>query len=343
MDLLNNPRGWGVSLLKNALVWEVPRMCVGAFVRWKYGKGKDATEKEKEFVDCASSYVISAVHAVVISGLGLKILSLLWDVPAHDKFYVNDTMTDFSTIDLIERANWLFFGYMMDDLVHVLVQYPKLGKMDMVAHHLVFIICAILAGGTQIFVFPFAWLLIGELSTPLLTAKWFMRQMASANSPTLQKIAAPLGQPHATCTEAAAAMELLVAKVFILVFFLGSSVRLRRRPHAHRSAPPRGNVPGDSNGALRRGAHHPLPRRGAERSLVQDDDVQGVGAGEVRGQEEGVSWGGGEGWGRGYRRAFVDDTDPSVAFGERRSGRFSRRDERESASRVSRVTTSSRD
>ena len=220
MDLLNNPRGWGVSLLKNALVWEVPRMCVGAFVRWKYGKGKDATEKEKEFVDCASSYVISAVHAVVISGLGLKILSLLWDVPAHDKFYVNDTMTDFSTIDLIERANWLFFGYMMDDLVHVLVQYPKLGKMDMVAHHLVFIICAILAGGTQIFVFPFAWLLIGELSTPLLTAKWFMRQMASANSPTLQKIAASLGQPHATCTEAAAAMELLVAKVFILVFFL---------------------------------------------------------------------------------------------------------------------------
>ena len=300
MDLLNNPRGWGVSLLKNALVWEVPRMCVGAFARWKYGKGKDATEKEKEFVDCASSYVISAVHAVVISGLGLKILSLLWDVPAHDKFYVNDTMTDFSTIDLIERANWLFFGYMMDDLVHVLIQYPKLGKMDMVAHHLVFIICAILAGGTQIFVFPFAWLLIGELSTRCLPpsgscARWppptpqpCRKSPLRSDNPTPRARRRPqrwnFSSPRCSSSSSSS-------------FECAS----RRRPHAHRSAPPRGNVPGDSNGALRRGAHHPLPRRGAERSLVQDDDVQGVGAGGGGGQEEGVSWGGGEGWGRGYR------------------------------------------
>ena len=27
MDLLHDPRGWSLSLLKNALVWEIPRQC----------------------------------------------------------------------------------------------------------------------------------------------------------------------------------------------------------------------------------------------------------------------------------------------------------------------------
>ena len=142
MDLLNDPRGWGVSLVKNALVWEIPRQCVGALVRWRYGpkKGTKPSEKQKEFLDCASSYVVSAAHALVVSGLGLKIMARLWNAPSYDKFYVNESTKDFDVIDLIERTNWLFFGYMMDDLAHVLMRYPALGKMDMVVHHLVFII-----------------------------------------------------------------------------------------------------------------------------------------------------------------------------------------------------------
>ena len=66
----------------------------------------------------------------------------------------------------------------------------------------------------------FSWLIIGELSTPLLTAKWFMRQAASANSPSLIHVARRLGQgKHETCASAAAALELFVAKIFIAVFF----------------------------------------------------------------------------------------------------------------------------
>jgi hypothetical protein len=222
MDLLNDPRGWGVSLLKNALVWEIPRRCVGALVKWRYGpkKGVKPTEKEKEFLDCASSYVVSAAHAVVVSTLGLKIMAELWNAPTHDKFYVNENTVNFGIINLIERTNWLFFGYMMDDLAWVLLMYPKLGKLDMVLHHLVFIICAILAGGTQIYMFQFAWLIVGELSTPLLTAKWFMRQAASANSKELIHVAAALRLgKHESCASAANALELFVAKIFIAVFF----------------------------------------------------------------------------------------------------------------------------
>ena len=223
MDLLNDPYGWSLSLLKNALVWEIPRQCITRFVKWQYGptKGTKPSDKQKEFFDCASSYVVSAVHAVVVSGLGLKIMATLWDAPSFDKFYVNELTKDSDVINLIERTNWLFFGYMMDDLVHVLWQYPRLGKMDMVVHHLVFIICAIYAGGTQIYMFQFSWLIVGEASTPLLSAKWFFRQLASANSPTLIKVAKVLGQgKHDSCASAAAALELFVAKIFIVIFFL---------------------------------------------------------------------------------------------------------------------------
>ena len=46
MDLLNDPRGWGISLVKNALVWEIPRQCVGALVRWRYGPMKGTKPSE---------------------------------------------------------------------------------------------------------------------------------------------------------------------------------------------------------------------------------------------------------------------------------------------------------
>ena len=223
MDLLHDPRGWSLSLLKNALVWEIPRQCITFFVKSRCAppKGVAPTPKQKEFMDCASSYVVSAVHAVVTTGLGIRIMATLWNAPTYDKFYVNEFTTDFAVVDLIERTNWLFFGYMMDDLAHVLVQYPKLGKMDMVAHHLVFITAAVLAGGAQIYMFQFSWLIVGEASTPLLTVKWFMRQASSANSPALVRVAAALRLGnHTTCASAAAALELFVAKIFIVVFFL---------------------------------------------------------------------------------------------------------------------------
>ena len=71
---------------------------------------------------------MSLVHAVIVSGLGLRIMARLWDCPVHDKFYINQSTSEavFGNIDHIERANWLFFGYMVDDLANVLAQVnPK--------------------------------------------------------------------------------------------------------------------------------------------------------------------------------------------------------------------------
>jgi hypothetical protein len=234
---LDSPMAFGLTLLKNMAYWEVPRLAVGVFTRWRFGGGggkKARDAKEKEFVECAPSHVMSLVHAVLISRLGLSIMAKLWDSPVHDKFYINEsTSEDVSKgIDLIERANWLFFGYMVDDLVNVLARYPKLGKIDMVAHHAVFIACAILAGATQTFLFPFSWLLAGELSTPLLTVRWFVRQLAATESPALVTAAKLMGLSKALTSSssssssssspaaAAAALELVVSKTFMAIFFI---------------------------------------------------------------------------------------------------------------------------
>ena len=155
MDL-GNPAQFSMCLLQYAMLWEVPRFLSGWFFRKRWG-GRDGKANE-EFTSCAPSYVMSFVHAIVVGSLGIWVLSGLWDCPLHDKFFINDATPPqtLKIVDVIERTNWVFFGYMIDDLAHVLARYPKLGKMDMVAHHLVFIVCSILAGYAQIFVFPFS-------------------------------------------------------------------------------------------------------------------------------------------------------------------------------------------
>ncbi len=222
MDL-GNPAQFSMCLLQYAMLWEVPRFLSGWFFRKRWG-GRDGKANE-EFTSCAPSYVMSFVHAIVVGSLGIWVLSGLWDCPLHDKFFINDATPPqtLKIVDVIERTNWVFFGYMIDDLAHVLARYPKLGKMDMVAHHLVFIVCSILAGYAQIFVFPFSWLLIGELSTPLLTVKWFLRQSGLGQSKRPIEWARKLGfkgKALESTYEAASAIEYKVSEIFVAVFFV---------------------------------------------------------------------------------------------------------------------------
>lgn len=206
------------TLVKNMLYWEVPRQVVALLTRRALGK-KAETSEEKEFVVGAPSYILSLAHAVLISGLGIKIAIGLWDAPVHDKFFVTQGMKHADLIDLIEWSNWIFFGYMADDLLNVLYYYPKLGKLDMVAHHAVFLACAILAGSSQSFLFPFSWLLAGELSTPLLTARWFVRTLAAMKSPLLITAARGIGFAVKTVEDANKKLEVTVAVAFMVAFF----------------------------------------------------------------------------------------------------------------------------
>ena len=78
MDL-HIPSTFAPTLLKNVLVWEVPRLALTWLVKRRSGDRKLLDIKGKEFADCAPSYVMSLVHAVVVSSLGLKIMVGLTD------------------------------------------------------------------------------------------------------------------------------------------------------------------------------------------------------------------------------------------------------------------------
>ena len=125
MDL-GNPAQFSLCLLRYAMLWEVPRYLSGAFFRRRWG-GKDGKANE-EFTSCAPSYVMSFIHAFVVGGLGIWVMTGLWASPLHDKFFINDATPPetLKIVDVIERTNWVFFGYMMDDLAHVLMRRPRI-------------------------------------------------------------------------------------------------------------------------------------------------------------------------------------------------------------------------
>ena len=174
---LNQPLDFAAKLATCVVLWEIPRALSSAMVRKTYGA--TTREEEKRFVAAAPAYVMSTLHALVVATAGLKIGYITVMLPnANDRYYLH-AKTAFKLADLkfIERWNWAFCGYMFGDLLHVLKEYPRLGKMDMVVHHACFIACSLLAGHSQTMMLPFSWLLLGEYSTPILCARWLIQQL----------------------------------------------------------------------------------------------------------------------------------------------------------------------
>ena len=114
------------------------------------------------------------VHALLVSVLAFYFARRARASNPADMYYnrgVAGGLSD-ATRDTIERTNWLFLGYLVHDTVQIVTQFPRLGKVDMLAHHCVFVVASILSGVSQTMMLPFAWLLLGEASTPLLTLRW---------------------------------------------------------------------------------------------------------------------------------------------------------------------------
>ena len=46
----------------------------------------------------------------------------------------------------VELSNHFFLSYLLYDIWHIMLAYPKLGGLDMLAHHALFIGCALTCG-----------------------------------------------------------------------------------------------------------------------------------------------------------------------------------------------------
>ena len=143
---------------------------------------------------CGPSYVVSTVHAIIVTARGCTHLLQLWDASPYDKFVIppdfttttlqdDNTMTNYRGAHLlVARTNIIFVSYLLYDVCHVLHQYPKLGKVDTVLHHVLFIVCSFINGTYGIMAFAFGWLIVGEASTVLLNIRWFLIQLSGRSS-----------------------------------------------------------------------------------------------------------------------------------------------------------------
>ena len=129
------------------------------------------------------SYLVSFLHSIYATSRGCMHLYELWNASHIDKLLIPDSSIVTSiTIPNYYRAahlhvaqtNLLFLAYLLYDLCHVLHQYPKLGGLDTILHHILFASCSFINGTFGVMAFCFGWLVVGEGSTIFLNIRWYL-------------------------------------------------------------------------------------------------------------------------------------------------------------------------
>lgn len=128
------------------------------------------------------AYVVSTLHALFVTPRGLQHLYRLFYAPISIKLLAYHPISSLSPHELkfipevnrVMVSNLALTSYLLADIVHVIAQYPRLGKWDTIAHHISFFYCGVISGYFGLYPFMFGWLIIGESSTPFLNLRWFL-------------------------------------------------------------------------------------------------------------------------------------------------------------------------
>jgi hypothetical protein len=135
-----------------------------------------------------AGYVVSCVHAFITTYRGFSHMYALKTNPDTARnlmaLYSNEYYSDFveEVRTGVILTNQMVLTYMFHDLVHTLERFPDLGGWDSITHHVIFVMASFAAGWNKIFCFPFSWLVVGELSTPFLNLRWFLRAVGMKDS-----------------------------------------------------------------------------------------------------------------------------------------------------------------
>ena len=148
-------------------------------------------EVKQNLIKRGPSYATSQVHAVYASYRGILHLYDLSFASNLDKVFNPRT----HILDGIQTTRWaglevattniLFLSYLLYDLLHVIYQYPKLGGIDTILHHILFAMCSVINGTYGIMPYPFGWLVVGEISTIFLNVRWFLLKSGREDSKLL--------------------------------------------------------------------------------------------------------------------------------------------------------------
>jgi hypothetical protein len=231
MNPAENPTDFLKKLLVAVLVWELVRFVIARIALVVLPKRDDEDEETARVRFEAPKQYTGAVHALVVSALAAKLLRAVVALDeAADMYYIRGAGIgmDDGTRDLLELTNWLFLGYLVQDTTHIVWNFPRMGKADMLAHHCVFMVASILSGASQTMMLPFCWLLLGEASTPLLTLRWTIQSAAySLESEKVVKVAKAFGfkgELVSSPKNAGKQLEFFAGLMLVFTFFLARVV-----------------------------------------------------------------------------------------------------------------------
>ena len=116
--------------------------------------------RHEKLAQLGPSYVVGVCNAVVCSIGGCwGVLSLL-TADHHDRLLVTSAESPYwpggATGEMIEWLAYSFLGWLLFDIVHLVLWFPKLGAADMLAHHLGFFFLTCLGVSYRVMPFPVA-------------------------------------------------------------------------------------------------------------------------------------------------------------------------------------------
>mmetsp|Transcript_11915 Transcript_11915/g.18277 ORF Transcript_11915/g.18277 Transcript_11915/m.18277 type:complete len:263 (-) Transcript_11915:203-991(-) len=179
-----------VTVVGSFIAWEILFQLSSTWLRHGgIDKLLDSNDKSSKssLLSQGPSYIVSIVHSALLGVRGMTHLTDFLLASGEQVNYFEDDGTG-EIFDKVLTSNLVFFGYLIYDLYHVLLLYPKLGGPDMVLHHLLFMTCCVINGYYRIFPFQFGWLILGELSTFLLSVRWLLIKTGRGSSPMFHAV-----------------------------------------------------------------------------------------------------------------------------------------------------------
>jgi len=157
------------TLLAIAAGWEVV---------YQLAKRVTSGNPHEKVAKLGASYLIACVNATVCSVGGCWAVLSLLTAEHHDRLVVTGAESPYwpggSTGEMVERLAYSFLGWLIFDIVHLVLWFPKLGAADMLAHHIGFFCLTCLGVSYRVMPFPVAWLLLGEISSLPLNLRWYL-------------------------------------------------------------------------------------------------------------------------------------------------------------------------
>lgn len=133
------------TLVAYALTFQISKAILKKLILKKHQRFALEEKNFSTLINQGPSYVCSMFHCLINGIRGIDQFYGLFYAPTFVKLSRSNTPIGFErSVMNVKISNTIFAAYLVADLYHVMKQFPKLGGMDTIIHHMVFLgeLCA---------------------------------------------------------------------------------------------------------------------------------------------------------------------------------------------------------